>query len=175
MGVSGIISIRSWHDGKGTICDRCGAFIKNVTSVGYSDNTTMRYGSECINKILGSDTSLQKLVQKNLKLLTRYQDMFEILSRTPESMPVGSEYYGSGLYFIADSIGNDLHFDGHSFFHPIMNWERNTTQKNYHQESAESFKTKELLKITKELPKITKEIERITKFLAKHLTNPLTN
>lgn len=111
-------------------CDRCSAAIKHVFVVEYRDGQTLKYGSECINRILDHEPSLRKLYDKNVKTLQRYQRALEALSLPFEQMPRGAEYYGSGLYFIADSKGNDV-MTTHFFFHPLYDAKKNAAGRNY--------------------------------------------
>lgn len=106
-------------------CSRCSAGIKHVFVVSYTDGLTEKYGSECINKILDGDTSLGSLFNKNVKLLAKHQRALEAISSPEGTMPRGSEYFGSGLYFVADSEGKDVMADGHFFFHPVYDQEKN--------------------------------------------------
>jgi hypothetical protein len=107
-------------------CDRCSAAIRNVALVTYKDSTVSKFGSECIKKILAQAPSLRTLFTKNAKLLKEYTDALEVLSRDPHDMPRGSEYFQSGLYFIADSTGKDIHGPGRSYFHPLIDEAKNS-------------------------------------------------
>lgn len=117
---SAIKSVGNFQYGKneGSTCDRCGAGIKNVFVVNYQDGTSSRYGSECIHKILGGDTSLVSLWKKNAKLLVKFQKHLEILSLPYEQMPVDARgYYGRGVYFVNDETGGSM-CHSHMYFHP---------------------------------------------------------
>ena len=152
-------------------CDRCGTGIKNVFVVTYRDGSVQNYGSECINKILSNAPDMKSLFAKNAKLLKRYQDYLTILSGPAEAMPRGSEYYGSGLYFIADSEGKDISF-GHWFFHPIFDEEKNADHQRH------VVKTEWIARCEKEiqrdLPKLKSEIARLESFLGRILFKGMT-
>lgn len=81
-------------------CDHCSAAIKHVTHIEFRDGTTIKLGSKCGENLLAGDTSLLKVYRKNVKLLAKFDRWLEILSRPEDQIPRGSEYYGSGLYFI---------------------------------------------------------------------------
>lgn len=56
----------------GLICDRCGAYIRNIYTVTYSDGLVARYGIECFKKLFdaGKLTDFgRKLMMKSLKRL----------------------------------------------------------------------------------------------------------
>ena len=56
----------------GLICDRCGAYIRNIYTVTYSDGLIARYGMECFKKLFdaGKLTDFgRKLMMKALKRL----------------------------------------------------------------------------------------------------------
>lgn len=112
-------------------CDRCSAGIKHVFTVHYKDGAREKFGSECINKILSGDTSLKGLFNRNVKKLQKYQRFLAALSLPPEQMPRGREYFGSGLYFIADETGEDVFAETHWFFHPLYDEEKNAIGPNY--------------------------------------------
>ena len=147
-------------------CDRCGTGIKNVFVVTYRDGSVQNYGSECINKILSNAPDMKSLFTKNAKLLKRYQDYLTVLSGPIEAMPRGSEYFGSGLYFIADSEGKDISL-GHWFFHPIFDEEKNADHQR-HVVKAEWLARCEK-EVQRDLPKLKAEIARLESFLGRVL------
>lgn len=149
-------------------CDRCGQGIKYVFAVTYKDDTVQRYGSECINKILAGEPNLRKLFSANSKKLARYQGYLEVLSRPVEDMPRGSEYYGSGLYMIADSEGKDISFQ-HYYFHPIYDVTKNLNGRNYVVKDPAKHVGQCMKEIEAAKPKLTAEIARLEGFLAKIL------
>lgn len=56
----------------GLVCDRCGAYIRNIYTVTYSDGLVARYGMECFKKLFdaGNLTDFgRKLMMKALKRL----------------------------------------------------------------------------------------------------------
>ena len=56
----------------GLVCDRCGAYIRNIYTVTYSDGLVARYGMECFKKLFdaGKLTDFgRKLMMKALKRL----------------------------------------------------------------------------------------------------------
>lgn len=150
-------------------CDRCGTGIKNVFVVVYRDGSVQNYGSECINKILANAPSMKTLFHKNAKLLRRYQDYLTILTGSVESMPRGSEYYGSGLYFIADSEGKDIYIPTHGLFHPLFDADKNTSGQHYHVKSAEQHVARCMADIAKDVLTLQTEIARLESFLARVL------
>ncbi len=149
-------------------CDRCSAAIKNVFVVSYRDGETQRYGSECINRILDAEPTLGKLFHKNAKLLRKYRDYLAILTGPVESMPRGQEYYGSGLYFIADSTGKDISFK-HWFFHPVYDADKNASGQRYIVSDAAKRHVDCMAAIAHELPALNAEIVRLETFLARIL------
>jgi hypothetical protein len=152
-------------------CDRCSAGIRNVALVTYKDGDTQRYGSECINKILENAPDLRKLFNKNAKLLKKYQEYLTILSGPAEAMARGREYFNSGLFFVADSEGEDVAFNGHWFFHPLFDVEKNANGNRYVvSESPEAYAAKQIAEYKRyDEPKLIAEIARIELFLAKIL------
>lgn len=149
-------------------CSRCSAGIKYVALVEYRDGVTEKYGSECINKILSAAPDMRKLFSKNEKLLKRYTDALEIFSRKPEDMPRGREYYGSGLYFVADSTGKDISTT-HWFFHPLPDVERNAQSGRYPIGDVRRYTEKQLAAIKEGKAWLQKEVTRIEVFLARIL------
>lgn len=150
-------------------CDRCGTGIKHVFVVAYADGSIQNYGSECINKILANAPSLKTLFNKNAKLLRRYQDYLSILTGKPEDMPRGNEYYGSGLYFVADSEGKDIYIPTHGVFHPIFDVEKNASGQHYRVANVEQRTSDCMKAIAKDVVIVQAEIARLEKFLARML------
>lgn len=63
----------------GLVCDRCGAYIRNIYTVTYSDGLVAQYGMECFKKLFdaGKLTDFgRKLMMKALK---RIEDALEAL------------------------------------------------------------------------------------------------
>lgn len=150
-------------------CDRCSAGIKYVSLVVYRDGSSARYGSECINKILDAAPDMRKLYAKNAKRLAQLLDYERILSGPVSAMPRGPEYYGSGLYMIADSKGSAIIFE-HYFFHPEFDRERNEDSGRYPvRESDSEYAARQQAVIARSLPKLRAEITRIETFLARVL------
>ncbi len=152
-------------------CDRCSQGIKHVFVVSYRDGLTEKYGSECINKILSGDTSLKNLFNKNSKLLQKFQRYLEIFNMPENEMPRGSEYFGSGLYFIGDGEGKDIMFDGHWTFHPVFDVEKNGSSQNYSiaEDAIPAWQAKRRAGIEKGKVYLQKEIDCIETFLARVL------
>jgi hypothetical protein len=149
-------------------CERCSAAIKHVFTVQYRDGLREKYGSECINKILSGDTSLKGLFNRNVKKLQRYQRGLAALSLPAEQMRRGSEYYGSGLYFIADESGADVMGNGCWFFHPLYDAEKNAIGPNYIVQDASAHAAKAMREIEQRgKAYFAKEIARIEGFLAR--------
>jgi hypothetical protein len=119
---TGIRSVAFFRDGTGRCCDRCGTFIKNVALVTTKDGSSLSYGSECIEKILSGDTSLQSLWNKNFKLLQKFQRHLEILNLPADQMPVGkraiNERPGDTTRFIAENDKGSWMCHDHYYFHP---------------------------------------------------------
>lgn len=130
MNQSGIARVTQYTASPVECCDRCSAGIKNVFLVVYRDGFSAKYGSECIKKILDSAPDMRSLFNKNAKLLAVYQGYLRILSGPVEQMPRGSEYYGSGLYFVADASGKDIFFK-RWVFHPSFDAEKNAAGGRY--------------------------------------------
>ena len=164
---SSIRSVTQYTASPVATCDRCSAGIKYVFVVTYKDGETQRFGSECINKILAGRTDLISLFKKNAKKLKKYQDYVAILTGPVEDMPRGSEYFGSGLFFVADSEGKDI-FLKHWFFHPVMDAEKNAGGGRYVNDPVK-YAEKSKADIARDLPFLTAEITRLELFLAKVL------
>jgi len=172
---SAISSVTCYTASPVETCDRCSAGIKYVSLVRYKDGTSERYGSECINKILDGDTSLKSLYNKNVKLLKRYRESLDVLRRPYNEMPRGSEYYGSGLYFIAGFDGKDLMGDGCWIFHPIYDEEKNSSGQHYVVTDPAARLARCEADMNKAMSFYIAEIERIEKFLARILNKAKTS
>ena len=155
--------------GRTETCDRCSRDIRHVCLVTWKDGRSERFGIECINKILGGDTSLQTLFKKNQKLAEKYAHYLDVLSREPELMPRGSEYFGSGLFFIADDDGKDISL-GRWCFHPVPDWDKNQGGDAYVQQmTQEVYRTAKLADVAKMVTAIKIEQARVEGFLKKAL------
>jgi len=153
-------------------CDRCSQGIRHVAKVTYKDGIVIKVGMDCIRTILRTAPNLGKLFNKNAKLLQKYNVNLEILSRAPEDMPRGGEYFDSGLYFVGDGSGNDIFGAGCWFFHPIPDWDKNQSGHAYVQKiSREEYRTKYMADINSSRGKqfFQFEIARIQGFLARIL------
>lgn len=200
--MTSIKSIAYFRDGQGRCCDRCGTFIKNVTLVAFKDGTQQSFGTECINKVLSGDNSLQSLWNKNLRLLQKWQAYLRILSLPVEEMPVDPRgYYGRGFYFIADDKGKALSCgelyirDGKEYkgsdncycFHPTKVEEpglsgftgaktfdmRACGRSGWEADTLENWAIKCNASIEAKKNWLTREIARIEKFLARVLEKGL--
>lgn len=200
--VSGIKSINFFRDGAGRCCDRCGTFIKNVTLVTFKDGVSQSFGTECINKVLDGDNSLQNLWKKNAKVLAKWQSYLAILSRPVAEIPVDPRgYYGRGFYFIADDKGDSIscgeiliikgkEYPGSSncyAFHPTRLDEnalasfdgqrtfdmRSCGLTSWEANTVENWEKKCLEGIESKKRWLTREIARIEKFLARILEKGL--
>jgi len=152
-------------------CDRCNQGIKHVFRVTFRDGLVQEYGIECINRVLDNEPSLRSLFAKNSKLLQKRQRALRALSLPEHQMPRGREYFGSGLYFIANEKGEDVMGDTCWFFHPLYDREKNIAVGKYvvRDESARLTECRE--QIEKGKTWLAKDIERIECFLAKVLRN----
>lgn len=152
-------------------CDRCSQGIKHVFRVTFSDGLVQEYGIECINRVLDSEPSLRSLFSKNSKLLQKRQRALRALSLSENEMPRGSEYFGSGIYFVADENGDDVMGDGCWFFHPLYDAEKNLAGGKYVVKDAAEWRAKQRADIEGNRGKVylVKEIDRIECFLAKVL------
>ena len=181
----GIKSVNFYRADGTEFCDRCGAAIKNVALVSWKDGTTSRFGSECINKILAGDNSLMALYRKNEKILKSATMALDVLSRPIESMPFGSEYYGSGKFFIADDEGEDIHGKNGWFFHPIADLEKNAASDFYNfcepgdegcgQKTYEQFRKEALMKIESGKKFFQAKIVEAQAFLTRILATAIKN
>ena len=173
--ISGLRSVHFYTASPVESCDRCAAAIKHVALVTWKDGTSRKFGSECINKILAGDTSLKNLFNRNRKLATKYAAWAEVLRRAPEAMPRGSEYYGSGLFFIADDAGDDIGFNGRWIFHPAPDWEKNQGGDAYRQRTLtqEAYRAARMGDVAKQLAWLEVEMARIEGFLARILAKGL--
>ena len=164
------------------ICDRCGAAIRIVAVVEWRDGTKQKYGSECINKILGGDTTLKGLFKKNFNLLRQFQGWLDVLNRPVNQIPKGREYFKSGLYMITDDNGKDIHASktGAFLFHPDADLERNAVSDYAFLQEGESlpyhtsgkmtyaqFQAKRLKEIEDAKVWLQDQISRLESFLAK--------
>lgn len=150
------------------MCDRCSTGIKYVHLVVYRDGSVQKYGSECIKKILDNAPDMKRLYNQNAKLLALYQDYVKIFSGPVEDMPRGSEYFNSGLYFVADSNGKDISF-GHWFFHPLWDVEKNSGGDRYVVTNVEETKARYMKAIAVDLEKLKAEVTRLEGFLGRVL------
>lgn len=65
------------HVGKneGCLCDRCGAYIRNIVSVEFTDGVKVNYGQDCFEKLYKSsklNSAGISLMKKTLKRIDRY-------------------------------------------------------------------------------------------------------
>ena len=112
-------------------CDRCGAGIAMVHAVDFKDGSRQVFGTDCIEKILSGDTSLQSLYRRQVKNLARCKRAVEAL-QLGDAAALGQEYYGAGMFFVADSTGASVTGDrGQSFWHPKVDAEKNLAGTNY--------------------------------------------
>lgn len=174
--MSGIKRVSYYAASPVRTCDRCAAGIKHVFVVTFQDGMKQKYGSECINKVLANVPTLKSLYNSNVKKLQKRLRALEALSLPYEQMPRGREYFGSGLYFIADSQGKDVMAgdmgrtdESHWFFHPLYDTERNAAGRHYvvtdqakHVRDAEKA-------IAAGKAWLSQDIERIETFLARVL------
>lgn len=163
-------------------CDRCGQGIKNVCAVFYKDDSRRVFGTECINKVLAGDTSLRSLWRKNVKVLAYRRACLAALE-LGENAPVGQEYYGSGMFFIATADGQSVCGDrGQSFWHPNMDLEKNLSGQHYRQDgkhwlggtkynTPENFRATAFAGIEQGKKWFSSEITRLETFLARVLAN----
>lgn len=168
MNQSGIARVIEYTASPVECCDRCSAGIKNVFVVVYRDGFRAKFGSECIRKMLAQAPDMWALFNKNSKLLVKYQEYVSILSGPVDQMPRGSEYFGSGLYFIADSKGKDIAFKNW-FFHPNYDVAKNASGNRYVVYDPAEKARKDMAEIERGLAGLRKEIERIELFLARVL------
>ena len=169
MNQTGIAKVFQYVANPVETCDRCSQGIKYVFVIAYRDGFTAKFGSECIHKMMDNAPDMWALFNKNAKLLTKYQDYVTILSGTIDQMPRGSEYFGSGLYFVADSKGKDISFNN-SYFHPSFDSEKNALGSRYVVEDTEKKERDDMARIAKGLIGMKAEIARIELFLARILT-----
>lgn len=160
-------------------CDRCSAAIKQVARVEWKDGTVRKYGSECINKILGGDTSLKSLFKKNSLLLRKYQKWLDVASRPVGQIPKGHEYYGSGIYVICDDDGEEIYVERSCImFHPDVDLDRNagsnyafvdadTAARHSGKKTYEQFRDGCFKSIEKGKEYLQREVERLESFLAR--------
>jgi hypothetical protein len=168
MDTSAIRSVSFYEATPVETCDRCSAGIRYVSLVTYRDGQTQKYGSECINKILNAAPTLRGLFNKNSKLLKRHQEALRVLSLPVSEMPRGREYYGSGLYFIADSTGKDISTT-HWFFHPLFDEDKNQSGSRYVVIDSTQYHSEKIADIELGKDYLRKEIARLESFLAKVL------
>ena len=164
--VSGIARVTYYQASPVHTCDRCNAGIKHVFRVTFRDGLTQEYGIECINRVLDNAPSLRTLFTKNTKLLQKRQRALAALSLPEDQMPRGREYFDSGLYFIADSKGEDIMAETHWFFHPLYDVEKNQSGEHYVVRDDAERLTKCRKEIELGKTWIQKDIDRLERFLA---------
>jgi len=167
---SAIIRVSYYMASPVECCGRCSQGIKHVFVVRYKDGVTEKYGSECINKVLSGDTSLKSLFNRNSKLLQKYQHYLAVLNMPENDIPRGSEYFGSGLYFIGDGEEKDVSFNGRRYFHPIYDAARNAANGRYVVTDEAARLLRDRAEIEQGKAYLQKEIERIETFLARVLS-----
>jgi hypothetical protein len=165
---NGIKSVSTYTASPVETCDRCGQGIKYVALVAYHDGTTQRYGMDCINKILATAPTLKTLFAKNVKRLKQLNGYLAILEAPLCDAPRGHEYFGSGLYFIADADGKDIMVDTHMIWHPVADREKNADSQ-YPVKDWDARLANEAKSIAKDITSIKAEVVRIEAFLGKIL------
>lgn len=70
------------HVGKneGCLCDRCGAYIRNIVSVEFTDGVKVNYGQDCFEKLYKNsklNSAGISLMKKTLKSIDRYTAKLE--------------------------------------------------------------------------------------------------
>lgn len=70
------------HVGKneGCLCDRCGAYIRNIVSVEFTDGVKVNYGQDCFEKLYKSsklNSAGASLMKKTLKRIDHYTAKLE--------------------------------------------------------------------------------------------------
>lgn len=151
-------------------CDRCSQGIKHVFRVTFRDGFIQEYGIECINKVLDNAPDLKSLFASNSKRLQKYLGWMQVLNRADAEMPRGSEYFSSGLYFIADEKGKDITGGrGERFFHPVYDEERNSVGPHYIVADPAEHVARCHAEIELGKKFFAKEIERLEVFLARVL------
>lgn len=70
------------HVGKneGCLCDRCGAYIRNIVSVEFTDGVKVNYGQDCFEKLYKSsklNSAGISLMKKTLKRIDHYTAKLE--------------------------------------------------------------------------------------------------
>lgn len=187
--ITGIKSVAFFRDGQGRCCDRCGTFIKNVALVTTKDGTSLSYGSECIEKILSGDTSLQGLWNKNFKLLQKFQRHLEILNMPADQMPVGKQAINAGrddtTRFIAENDKGSWMCHEHYYFHPGPQYRphnldgrrqfdmRNMGKTSWEPYTAENWDAKCAYNIEEGKKWLQVRIDRISNFLARVMNKGL--
>lgn len=165
------ISRVSFHvAAQATTCDRCSQGIKNVVTVAFKDGTSSNFGLDCIHKVLAGDLSLKSAFNRNKKLLIKLKAVHEVLSRKPEDMPKGHEYYGSGLYFVCLDDGSQIWLKDGALFHPVYDVEKNRNSRYYAVADAAAWDANTRAKISAARPVVESEIVRVERFLASVLT-----
>lgn len=162
-------------------CDRCGAGIKYVTLVSYVDGSAKRYGSECIGRVMQGDHSLKTLFAKQQARAVQLTRYLSILSRPPEQLPRGREYYQSGIFFIGDDgipldpakpEKSDITFGSRWFFHPFVDWSKNQEGLGGRTPLAgtpDQWKQKQMADIHTVIPKMEAELRNVHEFLRRAL------
>jgi len=175
--ISSITRVKYYDLGKAVKnCDRCGLGIRYIHEVNFIDGQKLVYGSDCIYKILAGDNNLLTFYKKKQKLLSRLNEILDVLSRNPEEIPRGSEYFDSGLFFIGNGKTiktkhgekkQDLIHGSRWFFHPIIDESKNLNSDRRRDPSK--FKEKSMDDIKNRIPKIKAEADLCERFLAQYL------
>lgn len=163
---SGIARMSCYRAAPPETCDRCSAGISIVNVVFFKDGTRSTYGSDCIEKVLAGDTSLVRLYRKNFKALERALRADRALAKGADA-PRGHEYYGSGIYMVADETGEDVFADRRAYFHPKVDEEKNRSGRNYVQQDYPKFAAEALAAMTRGRASLATEIARLEAFLGR--------
>jgi hypothetical protein len=173
LGTTAVRSVYYYTASPVQCCDRCSQGIKHVARVTYKDGLVQQYGLDCIDRILQATPTLGTLYRKNAKLLVKYRNYLEILTGPVEAMPRGREYFGSGLYFIADAGGKDIFTESSWLFHPVYDVERNGDHERSLDRRGEGgavWVKRCQDDIDRKVAYLNKEIPRIEGFLARVLS-----
>ena len=85
-------------------------------------------------------------------------------------MPLGREYFNSGLYFIGDGAGHDMFFNGHWYFRPAIDMEKNGAGRQYVVKDEAETIARFTADLARDVPKLQAEIARLEGFLARVLS-----
>lgn len=137
----------------GLICDCCGAYIRNIYTVTYSDGLVARYGTECFKKLFEAG----KLTDFGKKL------MMKALKRLKEAYKIREKWLSVNTLEEAKERGLDV-----QPFETYEAWEGHTFEeyKNYWTSEEQGYIANDIKRAKKDLARFKKVDFDLIKFNA---------